>query len=175
MLLYIVLPCIFAAIYAMVALDELKHAVVILCLCVLFTSLLLSLLFVEDSNPVTKTEEMKRNVYKVAYICIVLNEFICHRMVLSVQVFETEGVEVTFRRLIDRLKAHSTNDGVDPDLILSYLKLRVFKDKKGEIASAAVRMGVIELSLNYLNSTTAHLFHPKVRTMMLKCTPCATY
>ena len=67
-LLYIVLPCIFAVTYAILALDELKHAVVILCLCMLFTSLLLSLLFLEHSNPSTREEELRRNVYKVAHV-----------------------------------------------------------------------------------------------------------
>jgi hypothetical protein len=68
LLLYIVLPCIFAVTYAIVALDELKHAVIILCLCVLFTSLLLSLLFLEHSNPSSREEEWRRNVYKVTHI-----------------------------------------------------------------------------------------------------------
>ena len=67
--------------------------------------------------------------------------------------------------MVDGLKAnHRTNDGVNLDVLLSYLKTRVFKDKKGEAASVAVRMGAIELCLTYLNSTTAHSFHPKVRS-----------
>lgn len=74
LLLYIVLPCIFAVTYALLVLDELKHAVVILCLCVLFTSLLLSLLFLEHSNPSTREEELRRNVYKVAHA-------ICHQSI----------------------------------------------------------------------------------------------
>lgn len=91
--------------------------------------------------------------------------------VSSAQVFDAEGVEATCHRLVDGLKANHhrrSNDGVDLDVLLSYLKMRVFKDKKGETASVAVRMGVIELSLTYLNSTTAHSFHPKVRAIASK-------
>ncbi len=83
--------------------------------------------------------------------------------------FDAEGVEATFRRLVDGLKAHRTDDsGVDVDVLLSYLKTRVFKDKTGETASVAVRMGAIELCLTYLNSTTAHSFNPKVRNKASK-------
>ena len=68
LLLYIVLPCILAVTYAVVVFDELKHAVTILALCVLFTTLLLSLLFIENADPAARAEVLKRNVYKVTHV-----------------------------------------------------------------------------------------------------------